>query len=163
YGLHPVQVEAVTWATGRKEILALSFACLAWLTHLDADRYPSAAAWKEASGSARARLALKSAVPGAFYVLAAMSKTTVLPLPGVRFLADVLLRGVPVRRALARQIPIVVIGAAFGALVIGIWQHYEMIRPDAGGARSEGRAALVAATLTHYVATTAWPASLSPV
>ncbi|HEY8431416.1 MAG TPA: hypothetical protein VIL20_23710, partial [Sandaracinaceae bacterium] len=125
--------------------------------------YPSAQAWKQASGRERVRLALKSAVPGAFYVLAAMSKTTVLPLPGVIFLADVLLRGVPARRALARQIPIAVIGAAFAVLVIGIWQHYEMIRPDAGGGRPGGRAALVAATFTHYAATTVWPASLSPI
>lgn len=163
YGLHPAQVEAVTWATGRKEILALTFACLAWLTHLDADRYPSRAAWAEASGAARARWVLSSAVPALLYVLAAMSKTTVLPLPGVLFLGDVLLCGVPVRRALARQIPILVIGAAFAAVVIGIWQHYEMIRPDAGGARSGGRAGLVAATFTHHVTTAAWPASLSPV
>lgn len=163
YGLHPVQVEAVTWATGRKEILALSFACLAWLTHLDLDRYPTVAAWKEAGGAARAKLVAKSAVPALFYVLAAMSKTTVLPLPAVLFLGDVLLCGEPVRRALARQIPILVIGAALAAVVIGIWTHYEMIRPDAGGARSEGRAALVAATFTHHVTTAAWPSSLSPV
>ncbi len=163
YGLHPVQVEAVTWATGRKEILALTFACLAWLTHLDGDRYPSRAAWEEASGAARARLALRSAVPAVFYVLAAMSKTTVLPLPGLLFLGDVLLRREPLRRALARQIPILVIGAAFATVVIGIWQRYEMIRPDAGGARSVGRAGLVAATFTHHVTTAAWPSSLSPV
>ncbi|MCZ7683535.1 MAG: hypothetical protein M5U28_34020 [Sandaracinaceae bacterium] len=163
YGLHPVQVEAVTWATGRKEILALTFACLAWLTHLDGDRYPSRAAWAEASGAARARLALRSAVPAVFYVLAAMSKTTVLPLPGLLFLGDVLLRREPLRRALARQIPILQIGAAFAAVVIGIWQRYEMIRPDAGGARSVGRAGLVAATFTHHVTTAAWPSSLSPV
>src|SRR5690606_18074554 len=146
-----------------KEILVLFFVCLAWLTHLDADCYPSAAVWKEVSGSVCARLALKSAVPGAFYVLAGMSKMMVLPLPGVLCRAEVLLCGVPGRRVLARQIASVVIGAASGALVTGIWQHYEMIRPAAGGARSEGRAALVAVTLTHYVATTAWPASLSPV
>lgn len=163
YGLHPVQVEAVTWATGRKEILALTFACLAWLTHLDADRYPTADAWKEASGGDRAKLALKSALPAVFYVLAAMSKTTVLPLPGVIFLADVLLRREPVRRALLRQIPVVVLGVAFGAAVIGIWQHHEMIRPDAGGGEEVGRASLVAATFTHHVTTAVWPASLSPV
>lgn len=163
YGLHPVQVEAVSWATGRKEILALAFSCAAWLTHLDDDRYPSLAAWKTASGASRARLVARSAVPALFYVLAAMSKTTVLPLPGVLFLADVLLLRVRVRPALLRQIPILVLGAAFAVLVISIWHGHEMIRPDAGGGEPAGRASLVAATFTHHVLTVVWPSALSPV
>lgn len=150
-GLHPVQVEAVTWATGRKECLALIFSCLAILSHLSPgpDGRPTPVA--------------RRALPALFYVLAAMSKTTVLPLPGVLFLADVLLRGRTWRQALVAQVPIVVLGGAFAALVVSIWSDHEMIRPDAGGGDPLGRVALVAATLTHHVSTALLPVETSPI
>jgi tetratricopeptide (TPR) repeat protein len=140
-GVHPVQVEAVTWATGRKEVLALGFTCATILAHLRSRTLVDRAAWL-------ARL---------FYVLAALSKTTVLPLPVVLFLIDVLLRDVPWKDALKRQAPLVVVGVALGALVLSIWQGAEMVRGD------ETSATLVAATYSHHLATAFFPNALCPV
>lgn len=147
YGLHPVQVEAVTWATGRKEIVALAFACASVLAHVRAT-----GAWDRWAWLSR----------GAF-VLAAMAKTTVLPLPVVLWLADVLLRDVKLRDATVRAVPGIAIAAAWSVLVVTIWTGHEMIRPDAGGGTSTGRVALVASTLTHYLSTAFFPSALSPV
>ncbi len=142
--LHPAQVEAVTWATGRKEILVLGFASLSVLCHLRAegrwDRY--------------------AAFSLLFFVLAALSKTTVLPLPLVLVLADALLRDVPWKKALLRQAPALALSVGLGVVVVGIWHAEQMIRPIGGGVL--GRVALVAATITHYLATIFWPAHPSP-
>jgi hypothetical protein len=142
-GLHPIQVEAVTWATGRKEILALGFSCAVILAHLASVKWNDRAAWG-------ARV---------FYLLAAMSKTTVLPLPGVLFLIDVLLREKPWRAALSRQVPLLLVGLSVGGVVVAIWDDSDMIR-DHGAPFS---ASLWAATYTHHLATAFFPASLSPV
>lgn len=147
YGLHPIQVEAVTWATGRKEILALLLASGSILLHLRSTGATDRSAW----GSR------------ALYVLAAMAKTTVLPLPGLLFLVDALLRGVPWKRALVRQLPAVAIGAGFSALVVAIWSDYEMIRPGEGGETTAGSVSLVAATYTHYLRMALWPFDNAPV
>ncbi len=147
YGLHPIQVEAVTWATGRKEIVTLMLACGAVLLHLRSAGPLDRSAW----GSR------------ALYVLAAMAKTTVLPLPGLLFLADVLLREVPWKRALVRQVPALAIGAAFSGLVVTIWSDYEMIRPGDEGQVGPGSVSLVAATFTHYLEMAFFPAGNAPV
>lgn len=147
YGLHPAQVEAVCWATGRKEILALGFSCGAVLLHLRSARALDRAAW----GS---RL---------LFVLAALSKTTVLPLPMLLFLIDVLLRGVSAKQALLRQVPTLLIAAGLGAVVVAIWRGAEMIRPDTAGEEATGSAGLVMATFTHHLGTALWPAATSPV
>jgi tetratricopeptide (TPR) repeat protein len=147
YGLHPVQVEAVTWTTGRKEIVALIFVCLAVLAHLRSKDWRDRWAW----------------VARALYVLAALSKTTSLPLPGVLFLMDVFLRDVPWRTALGRQLPSLVIGLGLGVAVVAIWEANEMVRPDAAGGEAPGRTLLVLATLSHHVGTAFFPAHLSPI
>ena len=147
FGLHPVQVEAVTWATGRKEIVALALACSAILAHLRSEGPWDRAAW----------------VSRVLYVLAAMAKTTVLPLPVVLFLIDVLLRDVRWRAAALRQAPAAAIGVAFAGLVVSIWSAHEMIRPGEGGDEGTGSASLVAATYTHYLRTALFPAENAPV
>ncbi len=155
YGLHPVHVEAVAWATGRKEIVALLFAGGAILLHLRSTSPFSGAAW----GSR------------ALYVLAALAKTTVLPLPLVLVLVDVFLRppssehgatslGSRVGRALFVQLPTLAIGLALGMLVLSIWQSSEMVRPSLEGF---GPVSLVAATITHHLGHALAPFGSSPV
>ncbi|NOY91274.1 MAG: hypothetical protein GXP55_08690 [Deltaproteobacteria bacterium] len=141
-GIHPVQVEAVAWATGRKEVLALLFATLTLRAHLRSEGPWDASAWWS-------RL---------FFVLAALSKTTALPLPLVLLTLDLLLKRDTWRRALLRQLPSFALAAGLGALVIGIWQQHEMIRASAG-------ASLPLMTLTHDLRLLLWPTpnALSPV
>ena len=143
-GLHPAQVEAVVWATGRKEILALMFSAFAILAHL-----------RSAKPTDRSAL-----LSGLFYIGALLSKTTALPLPIVIVLADVLLRGIPWRQAAKQQSVALLLGAACAYGVHSIWTENQMIRPAPGGF---ARVSLVAATFTHYLSTLALPLDNSPV
>jgi tetratricopeptide (TPR) repeat protein len=135
YGLHPVQIEAVTWATGRKEILAAAFTSLAILAHLRSERWTDAPAW----------------LSRVMYLAGALSKTTVLPLPGVLLLIDLLLRGVSWKRAVGRQLPMLAVGVGLAAVVVWVWDTNAMIRPDAAGNTVGGRVMLVMATLSHHL------------
>lgn len=144
FGLHPVQVEAVTWATGRKEIVAAVFAALAILAHLRTERWNDRAAW----GSR------------ALFLLAALAKTTVLPLPALLILVDVLLRRLPWRRALVQQLPSLALALGLGFAVLRIWHGAEMIRAVGG---EDSPIGLVLATLSHLLGTAFLPVGLSPV
>jgi tetratricopeptide (TPR) repeat protein len=144
FGLHPVQVEAVTWVTGRKEILAIGLAIGATLTHLRSRHWNDRPAW----------------IGRVLYVLAALAKTTVLPLPALLVALDVILRRRALRDALRAQWPALALGLLFGGFVIAVWEHHHMIRgqeSDRGDTRF-----LVPATLAHYLATAVWPARTSP-
>lgn len=145
YGLHPVQVEAVTWATGRKEIVALIFASTSILAHLKSRHATDRYAWSS-------RLA---------YLLAALAKTTVLPLPGLLFLIDVLLRDRPWKRALLWQLPALAAGLGLGGVVVVIWQDNTMIRVLPPGALV--RIELVGSTLARHLAIAVAPLWNSPI
>ncbi len=142
-GVHPVQVEAVVWATGRKEILALLFVSLAALSHDRSEGLNDKDAWLS-------RL---------FFVLGALSKTTVLPLPLVLLLVDWKLKERTLKDAFARQLPMLGVALGLGVVVVRVWTENEMIRPPLEGT---GPIQLVAATLTHYVGTAIAPIGTSP-
>ncbi|UJR80516.1 glycosyltransferase family 87 protein [Sandaracinus amylolyticus] len=141
FGLHPVQVEAVTWATGRKDVLAVALAAGSAIAHLGSERWNDRRAW----------------ISRALYVLAALTKTIVLPLPIVLFAADVVLRKRDARSAAIAQVPSFVIGAALAVVVVGLWRENEMIRTGSGSL------SLVLATYAHHLGTALWPASVSPI
>lgn len=143
FGLHTIQVEVVTWATGRKDILAIGFTAGSVLAHLGSERWNDRRAWASR----------------ALYVLAALSKTTVLPLPLVLFTADVVLRKRDPRSAAIAQAPALVIGLGLGLLVLGIWATNELIRESPGATSS---ALLVLATYAHHLGTALFPADVSP-
>ena len=142
--LHPVQVEAVSWASGRKDVLAMLFASLCLFWHLGSQRAFDRAAWL-ARGA---------------YLAGALAKTTVLPLPLVLVLADVLVRRQPLRRALKPQLPSLVLGALLAALVLVIWRDAEMVRPE--GERTGGVLPRMVATFGHQLWTALWPARVAP-
>ena len=80
FASHPLHVESVAWISSRKDVLSLLFYLLAirvWLDYL----------WAE-DPRTRQRLYLGC---GALYVLACLSKASVVSLPGVLFLADLCL------------------------------------------------------------------------
>ncbi|MGD8859651.1 MAG: hypothetical protein PVI30_06555 [Myxococcales bacterium] len=142
--LHPVQVEVVSWATGRKDVLALLLASATVLCHLRARTEGDRFAWL-------ARLC---------FALAALSKTTVLPLPAVLWSADVLLRGRRPGEALRMQLPALAIAAALAAPVVLIWRDAEMVRTSAGGLLHAP--ARMASTWSHLLQTALWPDDNAP-
>jgi len=80
FATHPLHVESVDWISSRKDVLSLLFYLLAvrvWLDYL----------WTE-DPLARKRLYLGC---GALYVLACLSKASVVSLPGILFVADLCL------------------------------------------------------------------------
>ena len=142
-GIHPAQVEAVAWATGRKEVLALLFAALTLWSHLR-----SKSPWDREAWFSRL-----------FFLLAALSKTTSLPLPLVLIALDLLLRRDSFKRALLRQLPSFALATALGVVALGIWRGHEMIRTASAGL------ALPLMTLTHDLHLLVWPTpnALSPI
>ena len=140
--LHPVQVEAVSWAAGRKDVLALLFAALALNAHLRSGSWLDRRAW----------------LARVLYGAGMLAKTTVLPLPAVLFAADVLVRRQTWRRALLAQLPSLALGAGMSALVLGIWQDNEMLRLESHA----GVLTRVVATFGHQLGTALWPATNAP-
>jgi hypothetical protein len=140
--LHPVQVEAVAWGAGRKDALALLFASAAILMHVRSQRFGDRAAWLSR---------------GAF-VCAALSKTSVLPLPAVLWLYDVLLRRTSLKRATLAQLPSFALAAALTPVVISTWQSNQMIR----GVQIGSAPSRFVATIAHLLGTALWPSSTSP-
>jgi hypothetical protein len=141
--LHPVQVEVVSWATARKDVLALLFSAASLSQHLRSERGTDRHAWL-------ARL---------FFVFAALSKTTALPLPAVMVACDALLRGRSLRRALAVQALALALALALGVQVTLIWSGENMLRPAAEAGPLLAR---VAATYAHAIGTLFWPSAVSP-
>ena len=146
YALHPIQVEAVTWATGRKEIVALMFVCVAILQH---ERARGDGPWSRHAWLSRLA-----------YAAAVLAKTTALPLPLVLAARELWVHRGPGRRVWLAQLPTLVLMAALSYVVVGIWEANEMIRPPPPGL---GRVLLVFSTLTHHLGTAALPLETSPV
>ena len=143
YAIHPVQLEVVQWATGRKDVVASLFAAAATLAHLRSERFFD-------------RYAV-GAVVG--FAAAALAKTVVLPLPLVWMAADLILDRRDRREAILGQLPALVIGAGLALLVFGYWQSAELVRPPLDGA---GRATLVSYSYAHHLAKALVPWGLSP-
>ncbi|MEC7521363.1 MAG: hypothetical protein VYE22_15910 [Myxococcota bacterium] len=143
-GLHPAQVEAVTWATGRKDVLALGFSALALLANAKRERPWDRHAW----------LSLIA------YAAACLSKTTALPLPLVMIAADVWLSERRAKAAIVAQLPAALFALSLGAVTVAIWTDAEMLRGQERGLGD--RLALVGATLTHHLRVAVWPSDLSP-
>lgn len=82
FALHPLQVEAVCWAMGRKDLLSCSFALAATIAFLAAiDRNTTALAWIATTATALACLAKPSAIilPAIFVALLWLRQTSAKP------------------------------------------------------------------------------------
>jgi hypothetical protein len=133
FALHPAQVEAVSWLTGRKDCLALLLGASSLLLFLRSRRVLSVL----------------------LYVGAVLSKTSCLPLPLVLLMLEVG-RGKPVRKALLAQLPVLLVMLVLGALVVSVWSTHEMVRP-----LTMNPLLLVLATLGDYFRLAFYPAPLS--
>jgi protein O-mannosyl-transferase len=142
--LHPVQVEAVSWASGRKDALALLLAAASLLWQLRAHSAWDRAAWL-------ARLC---------YALALLSKTSAITLPLFALSLDLFARRIPWRQAWLRQLPSLLLAAAVAASVIHIWSEHTMLRSNLGG--PELAPLRASQTLGHQLLTAVWPARTAP-
>jgi hypothetical protein len=143
-GLHPIQVEAVSWATGRKDVLALLLSAASLLAQLRARGRWDRSAWL-------GRL---------WYALALLAKTTAITLPLFAILLEVGVRRRSWREALLRQLPSLGIGVGAGLLVLRIWGEHAMLRQTLGGVAQ--LPLRVSQTLGAQLLTAAWPSRCSP-
>lgn len=142
--VHPVQVEAVTWATGRKDVLALLFSALAIVWHLRSERFADRAAWLS-------RL---------LFLCAALSKTSVATLPLWLMLLDAALSRRTLRSAFVHQLPALLVMAGLGSITVLTWQASEMLRTH--NANEPTLLWRWATTLTRQLFTALWPANNAP-
>jgi hypothetical protein len=109
-GLHPLAVESVAWAVGRKDVLAL---LLVFATLLVEDR-------EERTRTSTLAACLLAA-------LACLAKTSAVVLPIVLFAWLHFAREIPARAAFRRALPFVAIAIAFAVPVPFIWRANQMI------------------------------------
>jgi len=143
YAVHPVQVEVVQWATGRKDVVASLFAAAATLSHLRSER------WND-------RFAVGALVG---FLAAVLTKSIVLPLPLIWLAMDLVLERRAPRAALLRQGPAFVVAGVLAWVVFGLWRDAELVREPLAGM---GRATLVAASYGHHLGKALVPWDLSP-
>ena len=127
FAVHPVNVESVAWITQRKNTLSLFFFLLALLFYLRFDgRRVGAWYWTAL----------------ALFILAMLSKGTVVALPAVILLCVWWLRGTIARRDLLQSLPFFAVSAVLS--LVEIWFQYvraigaDVVRDDSFFARLAG-------------------------
>jgi hypothetical protein len=139
FAVHPLQVESVTWISGRRTVLCGAL-CLGALV-----------AWERSEGRG-------GAAAFVLLLLANLAKQYAVVLPALFFLLDRARDRRPRPGPLAAA---VAISAAFVVLGIEV-AHREGILSFAGASRAPGdRVALVGSALAHYYGKVLWPARLS--
>ena len=160
WGLHPLRVEAVAWASCQPYLLATTFALLATLAYLriaDPASGWNARWWLAAAG---------------LYLAAVASKAEAIPLPLVWLVLDVYplrrlggdagwWRGGAVRRVWAEKLPLLPIAAA-GAVAAVVARAHEHHLVGLDGAGVGPRLAHAALAVWFYLGKTLAPWTLSP-
>jgi len=145
-GLHPLAIESVAWAVGRKDVLALLLVFATLLVEDDA---------KDSDARSR-RLTVVACVLAA---LACLAKTSAVVLPILLFAWLHFAREIPFRQALRRCLPFAIIALVFALPVPFIWKHNQMIPP----ARPLPFVLDVLGTLGVYAGRVIAPVNLAPV
>jgi protein O-mannosyl-transferase len=150
FGIHPLAVEVVTWATCRKDIVAIGLALGATYFHLRAPLDGSP--WRDRDAW----------IGRALFVCAALAKTSVLPLPLALLAIDLWLGRRSLRAAILWQLPTLLTALGLGAVVIAVWIDNDMIR-SSGTDDAPYSPDLVPATLFHLLQSAVWPVRLSAI
>jgi hypothetical protein len=149
FALAPHHAESVAWIAGRKDVLALFLALLAWHAHLSG------------SGGGPGRRIGFTALSAALLGAALLAKSAALTVVPMIWIADVALRGGRCRRSMLPLLPHALLAAAGAVAVTLLWSGSELIRePPLPGAL--GRAGLVGWSAWHYLSTAVWPFDLAP-
>ena len=156
-GLHPLAVESVAWAVGRKDILALLLTLAVLSVEDRATDTPGSGQDRAAGGQVRTRKSLAFALGLA--LLACLAKTSAVVLPIVLFAWLHFARRLPARAAMRRSLPFAAIALVFAVPVPLIWRHSQMIQPG----RPLPLVLDVLGTLGVYARRALAPIDLSPV
>jgi len=139
YVAHPLQVETVCWASATKDLLAGVFGIAALVVHTS--DMPGRRRWWIAT----------------LLALAAMlSKPSAVTLPAIAILLDTGLRGVPLRAALLRCLPWIIVAIPVMVVAKLVQQGYP--GTDYGPA---ARGSVVLFSLGFYLVKLVWPMSLA--
>jgi hypothetical protein len=112
FAIHPLQTEAVAWATGMKDLLSGLLALGAIWQYLVATQ-----------GKGRWRNYFLASV---LYVLALLSKPSAVVVPGLVWVLDVVIFGRSWKRSLLRMVPWLVLGAATIGIAIAIQKIHDI-------------------------------------
>ncbi len=148
FGIHPLAVEVVAWASCRKDILALGFSFAALSAHLDTS-IPSRP-WHDR----------RAWISRSFFLLAALSKTSVLPLPLAMIACDWWLGRRSAKDALRYQLPALLLAIGLGVVVILVWIDNDMIQ-NRGTDAEPFHPWLIPATIHHILEASLFPVRLS--
>jgi hypothetical protein len=124
FAVHPVHTEAVTWISGRGNVLFLFFFLLAYLLYAGID---------DASNRSNRLLLLVAAVSA--YVFSLLAKEMALPLPVVLFGHDLYVRRArDIKKRLKLYVPFVLAAAAYIALRAHVLGTVEQVQFHGGSA-----------------------------
>ncbi|WP_026841465.1 tetratricopeptide repeat protein [Citrifermentans bremense] len=155
--LHPVQVESVAWISERKNLLAMFFSLLSFISYV--------IHIKTGSGG-RQKFYVASFV---FFTLALLSKSVAVVVPCIFILYDVcMIKRVSWRQLLLGKVPFLVAAAAMAIITIEFQAHGDV--PGAGGGRTAYHGGSPLATgltmltvLPRYLKLLFWPTNLSAI
>jgi hypothetical protein len=153
FGVHPLRVESVAWATERQDVLCGLFYLLSALAYL-----------RGVQGGGRIRTP-SWALSVALFLLALLSKAAAMPLPAALLLLDIY----PLRRVasvgwrglLIEKIPYVALAAMIAPVAVIAQSHAEALAP-LGHYGIASRLAMMAHSFMYYPARFLWWANLSP-
>jgi tetratricopeptide (TPR) repeat protein len=148
FAAHPGQVESVAWIAQRKTLLATFFLLLSYLAYLRAAR----------SGSAPGTML---ALSWAAFVVAGLSKVTVVVFPAVLLLQDVAARRASWPRLLAEKVPFLI---AAGAIALAGYREqvaFQVTTNQWLGGTPWNHAATMASLLARYARIVLLPVNLS--
>jgi len=153
FGVHPLRVESVAWATERQDVLCGLFYLLATLAYL-----------RGVEGGGRLRPSWWAASVGLF-LLALLSKAAALPLPAALLLLDIYplrrVAGVGWRRLLIEKAPYLLLAAAIAPIAVIAQSHADALAEfQQYGIAS--RLAMMAHSFLYYPWRFLWWANLSP-
>lgn len=173
FALHPVHVESVAWITERKNVLSgvlylAAFLCFLRYHALDAPdgagvRAAYAGADRDKGDGAaapRARDPRAYALGCVLFLLALLSKTVAFSLPGAVLLVVWWKRGRISWRDAAPQIPLLLVGGAFGFMTSWLEKHHVGAQGAEWSLTAGGRVLVAGRALWFYAGKLIWPSPL---
>ena len=142
FAIHPLNVEAVAWTSGRKDVLSTFWFLVALLIFI---LYRNRHLW---------RLYVASLV---CFLLALLSKGVTLTLPVVLLLLDYRDRKLPLRQAVVEKLPFFALSVVFG--IVGLFGKTQNVESST----TIEKALMAAKSTVFYLQKLVWPTGLAPV
>jgi len=150
FGLHPLQVEPIAWATGLKDLLSAGLGLCALLLYLG---YSAASEWH----GARRRVISYYAFGLLALILALLAKPTAAVIPLMAMILETLIAKQSMRRAMVGLLPwlVVSVAAIAFAKIIQTGEHMRFVSPI------WSRLFIAGDALAFYIAKVVYPINLA--